>query len=391
MISVIQDNNLAQEHIERTGITVAKKNFFKSLYHFNKRRWANRNIEDFLLTPYGLYILGFPMTNYFDRLTCFYIDQKYGPPVQQKMKKGLNADASIFIPSVVRMNSCFNFNDIYHDEFLERVCFRCNKEFLMKLNGEYLTHEQCHYHWGKIELFKYSCCGGSLNSTGCSIGKLHVWAGYVDGLNGPFGEYVCTTWPEIIPYDFGVYALDCAMSFTANGQELTKVIVLRSDGELIYESFVKPDEEIIDYNSHISGVSAEHFSDPNNYKSLRTVQNDLLKFINCMTILVGYDVSKILRGLKLIHTRVIDMSICFKHRDGWASRYSLDDIISNILSRDRFEKRGNIENLLAIFELLMWLSLKYTRKEFLQEFSRETRQVTMSGDNWLNNPVYHFY
>ena len=46
-----------------------------------------------------------------------------------------------------------------------------------------------------------------------------------------------------------VFALDCEMCYTTRGIELTRVTVVDEDGALTYETFVKPDNPILDYNT----------------------------------------------------------------------------------------------------------------------------------------------
>jgi hypothetical protein len=49
--------------------------------------------------------------------------------------------------------------------------------------------------------------------------------------------------------DYGVYALDCEMCYTTVGLELARVTVIDRDLNTAYESLVKPENPIIDYNT----------------------------------------------------------------------------------------------------------------------------------------------
>ena len=53
---------------------------------------------------------------------------------------------------------------------------------------------------------------------------------------------------------FQVFALDCEMCSTTMGSELTRVTVIEYSGKTCYESLVKPDNDIIDYNTRSETV-----------------------------------------------------------------------------------------------------------------------------------------
>ncbi|KAJ8965111.1 hypothetical protein NQ314_004336 [Rhamnusium bicolor] len=150
-----------------------------------------------------------------------------------------------------------------------KTCCRCNKGFYIT-NSEYLTLEKCSYHWGKLRTVivpgelqqghaEYTCCKGKMGSSGCTQAILHVWSGISNGTNGPYLDFVCTREKKkpTLDVNYEVYAIDCEMCFTIGGLELTKVTVVGIDGRLVYDSFVKPYNDIIDYNTRFSGITAK--------------------------------------------------------------------------------------------------------------------------------------
>ena len=72
------------------------------------------------------------------------------------------------------------------------------------------------------------------------------------------------------------------------------------DGRLVYETIIRPDDTIVDYNTRFSGVTARDLK-RGSVKSLKDVQNDLLGFINANTILIGHGLENDLRALKVIY------------------------------------------------------------------------------------------
>lgn len=290
----------------------------------------------------------------------------------------------------------------------QKECTRCGKGFFVTNHGDYVTNEPCLYHWGKINQFFdghqmrriYSCCNRDHDAqfvNGCTANRVHVWTGVSAGLNGPFESFVRTKRrPGPTPHDgnTGVYALDCEMSYTALGLELTKVTIIRSDGNLHYESFVRPERDIVDYNTRFSGItekdltmagthsssggglrrastasnSSSSSTSSNGYhrtvKTLPEVQKDLLKFIFEDTILIGHSIENDLRALKLIHKSIIDTAIAFPHYYGLPYRRSLKSLTKSILKRDIQNNTENghcsFEDSRACLELMLWK----VRKDF---------------------------
>lgn len=297
----------------------------------------------------------------------------------------------------------------------EKKCSRCGRGFFVTVDGEYLTQEHCVYHYGRVQRvlntvdnsfsFEYSCCAASPDTKGCTTHSLHVWSGLSEGCNGPYLGFVntarrdkakvkrklsdgpsfvfCADLDHLDGVDeqrrsksqtninkrkgslTKVYALDCEMCFTGRGLELGKVTVVAHDGSLVYEKFVKPESEIIDYNTRFSGIKAGDYdvSNRNNIRTIQEMQRDLLALIDEQTILIGHGLENDLRALKLIHNRIIDTSIAFPHFSGLPFRRSLKSLTKTILKRDiQTCQTGHdsYEDSLACVELMLWR----VRKDF---------------------------
>ncbi len=246
-----------------------------------------------------------------------------------------------------------NSNDI-------KRCLRCSRPFCVK-DGVYLQPEACLYHWGKLRWVAgtkvqiYQCCGQQkkgARTAGCEQAAVHVWKG-VDASDGPqyLESFVVTKMPKTnvpssvyspfhpfptiaVPSAFrGVYAMDAEMAFTAFGLELVRVTVVGLDGRLVYEAYVKPDHEIIDYNTRYSGLSQREHERLAS-KTLKEVQNDLMGFLTAKSMLVGHGLENDLRVLRLVHSTVIDTSIVFMEESGSAMRYSLKHLAKVKLGKD---------------------------------------------------------
>ncbi|XP_024888782.1 uncharacterized protein LOC112465460 isoform X2 [Temnothorax curvispinosus] len=242
---------------------------------------------------------------------------------------------------------------------LKRTCVRCQKTIYVDQSGEYLGAERCVYHWGKQynrmtnDSWYYTCCNQDGFSRGCAEWKTHVWTGLVPGINGPFANYVRTMPSPVYLHDnnYGVYAMDCEMCYTRRGLELARVTLVNLYGQIVYDTLVKPSSEVIDYNTKFSGITEEDLL--NVTKTLREVQNDLLKFIHAETILMGHGLANDLRALRMIHTNVVDTSVMFPHYLGLPYRNGLKTLARRVLNRKIQEETHNsIEDARVVMDLV---------------------------------------
>nr|KAF6402298.1 RNA exonuclease 1-like protein [Rousettus aegyptiacus] len=241
-----------------------------------------------------------------------------------------------------------------------RVCCRCGTEYLVSPSGRCVRDEECHYHWGRPRRNRaaggwetqYMCCSAAIGSAGCQVAKQHVQDGRKENLEG-----FVKTFDKELPEDAhpGIYALDCEMSYTTYGLELTRVTVVDTDMQVVYDTFVKPDNEIVDYNTRFSGVTEADLADTS--ISLRDVQAVLLSMFSADTILIGHSLESDLLALKVIHSTVVDTAVLFPHRLGLPYKRSLRNLMADYLRQiiqDNVDGHSSSEDASACMHLVIW-------------------------------------
>uniref|UniRef100_A0A8C9F950 Exonuclease domain-containing protein n=1 Tax=Pavo cristatus TaxID=9049 RepID=A0A8C9F950_PAVCR len=217
-----------------------------------------------------------------------------------------------------------------------RICCRCGTEYMVSASGSCIRKEECVHHWGRLRKQRvpggwethYSCCSGAVGSAGCQVAKQHVHDGRKESLDGFVKTFEKLPTTDGYP---GIFALDCEMCYTKQGLELTRVTVINSDLKVVYDTFVKPDTKVVDYNTRFSGVTEEDLE--NTSITLRDVQAVLLNMFSADTILIGHSLESDLFALKLIHGTVVDTAIVFPHRLGLPYKRALRTLMADYLKR----------------------------------------------------------
>ncbi|XP_059244515.1 RNA exonuclease 1 homolog isoform X2 [Mustela nigripes] len=241
-----------------------------------------------------------------------------------------------------------------------RICCRCGTEYLVSASGRCVREEECYYHWGRLRRNRvaggwetqYTCCSAAIGSTGCQVAKQHVQDGRKENLEGFVKTFDKELSEDAHP---GIFALDCEMSYTTYGLELTRVTVVDTDMHVVYDTFVKPDNEIVDYNTRFSGVTAADLADTS--ISLRDVQAVLLSMFSADTVLIGHSLESDLLALKVIHTTVVDTSVLFPHRLGLPYKRSLRNLMADYLRQiiqDNVDGHSSSEDASACMHLVIW-------------------------------------
>ncbi|XP_056459408.1 RNA exonuclease 1 homolog [Gadus chalcogrammus] len=241
-----------------------------------------------------------------------------------------------------------------------KTCCRCGAEYKVNVKGSCVRREECNHHWGRLRRNKgaggwetnYNCCSGPVGTPGCQVSKQHVQDGRKESVEG----YVKTFSKALPPDgDGGVYALDCEMCYTKQGLELTRVTVVNAELKVIYDTFVKPESKVVDYNTRFSGVTEEDLD--NTTITLRDVQAVLLSMFSAESILLGHSLESDLLALKVIHSTVIDTSIVFPHRIGLPYKRALRNLMADHLKRiiqDNVDGHDSSEDASACMQLMFW-------------------------------------
>ncbi|XP_047906029.1 exonuclease GOR-like isoform X2 [Anser cygnoides] len=239
-----------------------------------------------------------------------------------------------------------------------KTCCRCGEIFTVSSGKRRL--KECSYHSGRVLEQKvpgglekrYSCCEGIVGSAGCQIAKLHVHDGRKEKLYG-FVKTLIKSPPS--DRNHGIYALNCNMCYTTQGLELTRVTVVDDKLQVVYDTFVKPDSEVVDYNTRFSGVTEDDLK--NTTTTLRDVQAILLNMFSADTILIGHSLENDLFALKLIHDTVVDTSLVFPHRLGLPHKRALQSLMADYLMRIHqgdVDGHNSSEDAIACMELILW-------------------------------------
>ncbi|GFU06164.1 RNA exonuclease 1 homolog [Nephila pilipes] len=249
----------------------------------------------------------------------------------------------------------------YCNDPFKRTCSRCQKTYYVNVDGDYVRDEECDFHWGRLWKrrvagnfeSRYTCCQGDSESDGCCVGTGHVFEGSeAHALKG-----FVSTLPKTPPPDgyYGIYALDCEMCYTTAGVELTRISVIDPDLKTVYESFVKPFNKVLDYNTRFSGITEDNLK--NVRTTIRDVQAVLLCMFNDKTILIGHSLESDLKALKIFHRTVVDTSVVFPHKMGLPYKRALRTLmvekLSKIIQNDVGGHDSN-EDAISCMELMLW-------------------------------------
>ena len=144
-------------------------------------------------------------------------------------------------------------------------------------------------------------------------------------------------WIQKDPDYSNLVGMDCEMVDTTAGKELARVSLVDHLGRVLYDSVVLPENEVTDYLTQYSGITAKMIRECRT--SFKDAQKQVLSFLNEKSILVGHAIDNDLKCLRLIHDRIIDTSDIFPHPNGFPSKHSLVFLLQRVL-REALDREG---------------------------------------------------
>lgn len=150
-----------------------------------------------------------------------------------------------------------------------------------------------------------------------------------------------------------LFGIDCEMCITNAGSELTRISVVNEKHEVVYESLVKPYNDITDYLTRFSGITKPILNDVT--KRLEDVQKDLRELLPSDAILVGQSLNVDMHALKMMHPYIIDTSVIFNFMGERSRKPKLKSLVKELLREDiQCGKNGHcsVEDSLASLKLV---------------------------------------
>ncbi|CAL8124286.1 unnamed protein product [Orchesella dallaii] len=132
-----------------------------------------------------------------------------------------------------------------------------------------------------------------------------------------------------------MYSIDCEMCEAENNnQALTKIAIVDEGLNVVYETFVKPKERIIDYRTRWSGVTKEMI-DPV-CTTVEDVQSRVREIVaqapDC--IFIGQSLNCDLQAIRMTHPYVIDTSVIFNLTGVEGRKSKLKHLCWNLMNED---------------------------------------------------------
>ncbi|KAK6502782.1 RNA exonuclease 3 [Arthrobotrys musiformis] len=252
-------------------------------------------------------------------------------------------------------------------------CERCKTRFQVlqerdTKTGNWVTGGSCTHHYGRFVTEGgrklWGCCSTPPGETpGCTEHTNHVFMVKSPVRLASVWQFVETPSPPVLsPSDSSTpppapetskniekaICMDCEMAYTTKGFEVIRLTATRFPTyETVVDILVQPYGEVLDLNTRFSGVTQEQFdtalpynpSIPSKDPKILTrasspleAREILFNHIDSSTILIGHSLDNDLKCMRIIHPRVVDTALLYRHRTP-GMRFSLKNLVRIHLGR----------------------------------------------------------
>ncbi|KAF3932131.1 hypothetical protein ABW20_dc0107658 [Dactylellina cionopaga] len=251
----------------------------------------------------------------------------------------------------------------------EEECERCKSRFKVlptkdENTGLLTTAGKCVHHHGKPTMpgspgqKKWTCCQEPVGeSSGCTESPTHVFlvkaanrlASQWQFVETPTAAALTSSEPPENSTIEKAICLDCEMGFTTRGLEMIRLTATRFPNyEPVIDILVQPFGEILDLNTRFSGVTQEQWDSAPAYdpesanekseilaKAVSPLQarEIVFKHIDSSTIIIGHSLENDMKCTRIIHPRIVDTAILYRHKMGVGVRYGLKVLVRIHLGR----------------------------------------------------------
>ncbi|RDW84406.1 exonuclease-1 [Coleophoma cylindrospora] len=135
-------------------------------------------------------------------------------------------------------------------------------------------------------------------------------------------------------------AMDCEMCMTGENEfSLTRISIVRWDGEVVLDELVKPDKPIINYVTQYSGITEAMLAPVTT--SLKDIQKKLVEILHPRSVLIGHSLNSDMTALKMTHPFIIDTAIIYPHPRGPPLKSSLKWLAQKYLGKEIQKGHGS--------------------------------------------------
>lgn len=170
-------------------------------------------------------------------------------------------------------------------------------------------------------------------------------------------------------------AIDCEMVETKSGSELARISIVNEAHECIYDTFVKPENPVVDYRTKYSGITESTLEDVTT--TLDDVHRELLSLLPSNFIAVGHSLENDFHAMKFKHPFVIDTSLIFTPFATPTSKPGLRRLCKELLATDiQNAPQGGHDSTEDAVACMRLVQLKLERGSSCQVAFNETTSIS---------------